>query len=340
MKIIVDAFGGDHAPLEILKGARRAQDKLGMTIVLAGDEEKIKACAAENRISLEGMEFLHAPAVFEMDYDPGSIMKEHSDTSMAIGLKALAAKDAKASYDAKASQGDAFVSAGSTGALIVGATLIVRRIRGVRRAAIGAVMPGASAPFLLLDAGANNECTAEMLVNFAVLGSVYARKVLGIESPRVALANNGTEEHKGDPLRQETYQALKELPGINFTGNIEAREIPLGGCDVVVADGFTGNIILKLYEGMGKMMQGKLKKMFLNPLGVVGALFVARGLLRIQKQMDYKEYGGAPLLGLNSVVIKAHGSSDAKAVFAAIRQAKRCVEGDMVGAIKEHFAKK
>ena len=337
MKIIVDAFGGDNAPLEILKGARRAQDQLGVRIVLAGDTEKIKACAAENKIRLEGMELLHAPAVFDMDYDPVSVMKEHGDTSMAIGLKALA--DKENGYDAKASKYDAFVSAGSTGALLVGATLMVKRIRGVRRAAIGAVMPGASAPFLLLDAGANTECTAEMLVNFAVLGSVYARKVLGIESPRVALANNGTEETKGDPLRQETYRALKELPGINFTGNIEAREIPLGGCDVVVADGFTGNIILKLYEGVGKMISGRLKKMFLTPFGIFGALFVARGLLQMKKQTDYKEYGGAPLLGINGVVIKAHGSSDAKAIFTAIRQAKQCVEGDMVGAIKAHFGK-
>ena len=327
MKIIVDAFGGDHAPLEILKGARRAQDKLGITVVLAGDEAKIQACASENKIPLEGMELLHAPAVFEMEYDPGSILKEHSDTSMAVGLKALAEK---------ASPYDAFVSAGSTGALLVGATLIVRRIRGVRRAAIAAVMPSATTPFVLLDAGANAECTAEMLGHFALLGSAYAKHVLGVERPRVGLVNIGTEQNKGDPLRQEAFALLKDKANLNFIGNIEAREIPLGGCDVAVADGFTGNIILKLYEGMGKLFAGKLKELFLgSPLGWLSAVPAAPGLLKMKKQLDYKEYGGAPLLGINGVVIKAHGSSDAKAIFHAVRQAKACVEGEIVRAIQE-----
>jgi len=327
MKIIVDAFGGDNAPLEIIKGSRRAADKLGVTIVLAGPEDRIKACAAENKISLEGMEILHAPSVFEMDYEPQTILREHGDTSMAAGLKALA--DDREQYSA-------FVSAGSTGALMVGATLIVKRIRGVRRAAIAAVMPSAAAPFVLLDAGANAECTAEMLGHFALLGSVYAKHVLGVENPRVGLANIGTEDSKGDPLRQEAHALLKRQANINFIGNMEAREIPLGGCDVAVADGFTGNIILKLYEGMGKMFMGKLKGLFLgSPLGWLSAVPAAPGLLKMKKQMDYKEYGGAPLLGINGVVIKAHGSSDAKAIFHAIRQAKACVEGKVVESIKE-----
>jgi len=329
LKIIVDAFGGDHAPLEILKGARRAADKLGVGIVLAGKGEAIAACARENKINLEGIDILEAPGILHMDCDPVSIMKENDSTSMAIGIKALAAKEA-----------DAFVSAGATGAMLVCATLTVRRVRGVRRPCIGAVMPGAKAPFVLLDAGANAECTPEMLDNFAILGSVYAKKVLGIESPRVALANNGTEESKGDPLRQEAYAKLKANGRVNFIGNIEAREIPNGGCDVVVADGFTGNIILKLYEGMGKLMEGKLKGLFLgNPLGWVAALFAAPGLLKVRKQMDYKYYGGAPLLGLNAVVIKAHGSSDAKAIYHAIRQAKACVENEIVGMVKESFTR-
>jgi len=264
-----------------------------------------------------------------MDYEPTSILREHNDTSMAVGLKALAGQGYESKYDA-------FVSAGSTGALLVGATLIVKRIRGVRRAAIAAVMPSAERPFVLLDAGANAECTAEMLGHFALLGSAYARHVLGIENPRVGLVNIGTEEKKGDHLRQETYQALSESKSVNFIGNIEARELPLGGCDVAVADGFTGNVILKLYEGMGKMFTGKLKGLFLgNPLGWLSAPFAAPGLLKLKKQMDYKEYGGAPLLGVSGVVIKAHGSSDAKAIFNAIRQAKACVEGDVVGMIKE-----
>jgi len=331
MKIIVDAFGGDNAPLEIIKGCRRAADKLGVSIALAGPEGKIKACATENKISLEGMELLHAPAIFKMEYEPQTILREHGETSMAVGLKALAGQG-----NAAASPYDAFVSAGSTGALMVGATLIVKRIRGVRRAAIAAVMPSADRPFVLLDAGANAECTAEMLGHFALLGSAYAKHVLGAENPRVGLVNIGAEENKGDPLRQEAYALLKEKANINFVGNIEAREIPLGGCDVAVADGFTGNVVLKLYEGMGKMLMGKLKGLFLgNPLGWLSAVPAAPGLLKLKKQMDYKEYGGAPLLGLSAVVIKAHGSSDAKAVFHAIRQAKACVEGKVVEAVKE-----
>jgi len=322
MKIIVDAFGGDHAPLEIIKGCRKAADKLGVQIVLAGAEKKITACAKEQKISLAGMEILEAPDMFAMDSDPVAIMKEGSNSSMAVGLRALADK-----------QADAFVSAGSTGGLLVGATLMVKRVRGVRRPCIGAILPGAKAPFVLLDGGANAECTAEMLDNFAMLGSVYAKQVLGLESPRVGLANIGTEETKGDTLRLETFAKLRENPHINFIGNVEPRDVPNGGCDVVVADGFTGNIMLKLYEGMGIMMKGMLKRYFLwNPLNWPG-------LLGLKKRMDYKTYGGAPLLGLNGVVIKAHGSSDAKGIFHAIRQAKGCVERDIVGMMKEHIAK-
>jgi glycerol-3-phosphate acyltransferase PlsX len=327
MKIIVDAFGGDNAPLEIMKGCRRAADKLGVLIVLAGPEDKIRACAEQNKISMGGMEILRAPSIFEMDYEPQTILREHNDTSMAVGLKALAADR---------EQYDAFVSAGSTGALLVGGTLIVKRIRGVRRAAIAAVMPAADRPFVLLDAGANAECTAEMLGHFALLGSIYAKYVLGVESPRVGLINIGAEENKGGPLRQEAFALLKETANINFIGNIEARDIPLGGCDVAVADGFTGNVVLKLYEGMGKLFMGKLKRLFLGgPLGWLSAVPAAPGLLKMKKQMDYKEYGGAPLLGINGVVIKAHGSSDAKAIFHAVRQAKACVEGTVGEAIKE-----
>jgi len=327
MNIIVDAFGGDNAPLEILRGCRRAADKLGVLITLAGPEDQIRACAKENKISLEGMDILHSPAIFEMDYEPQTILREHGNTSMAIGLKALAAERDK--YHA-------FVSAGSTGALMVGATLIVKRIRGVRRAAIAAVMPSAGKHFVLLDAGANAECSAEMLGHFALLGSAYAKHVLGARAPRVGLVNIGTEDGKGDALRQEANALLKELPNINYIGNIEAREIPLGGCDVAVADGFTGNVILKLYEGAGKMFTGLLKGLFLgSPLGWLSAAPAAPGLLKLKKRMDYKEYGGASLLGISGVVIKAHGSSDAKAIFHAIRQAKACVEGKVVESIQE-----
>jgi len=322
MNIIVDAFGGDHAPLEIIKGCRRAADKLGIAITLAGNREDINACAKQHNINLAGMDILHAPGIIATDADPVSIMKKHQDCSMAVGLNALAEKKA-----------DAMVSAGNTGALLVGATLKIKRVRGVRRPAIGAILPGANAPFVLLDAGANSDCTPEMLSNFATLGSVYAKQVLGLTRPRVGLVNIGAEETKGDQLRQESFVLLRENQNIHFIGNVEARDIPNGGCDVVVADGFTGNVIIKLYEGMGKMMGQKIKRFFLwNPLNVLA-------LLRLKKQMDYKTYGGAPLLGLRGVVIKAHGSSDATAVFHAIRQAKTCVEQNIVGIMKEHFAK-
>ena len=321
MRIILDAFGGDLAPLEAIKGARRAQDRLGgVEIILAGPGATIRACAKEAKLSLKGMEILEAPGVFEMHYEPQSIVKECSDTSMAVGLKALAEGRA-----------DAFVSAGSTGALLVGATLIVKRIRGVRRGAIGTLLPTAKTPVLLLDAGANAECTPEMLTHFALLGSVYMRAVQGIEKPRVGLANIGTEENKGDALRREAFRCLAGNGQINFVGNIEAREIPLGGCDVVVADGFTGNIMLKLYEGMGKMLSKKFMKVFTgNPLGLLGLPFALPGLLRLKKETDYKETGGAPILGINGVVVKAHGSSDAKAFYHALRQAKRCVESQIL----------
>ena len=337
MRIILDAFGGDHAPLEAIKGGRRAADKLeGVEIILAGQGTAIQACAKEAKISLKGLEILEAPGVFETHYEPVSIVKECADTSMAVGLKALA--------EGKA---DAFVSAGSTGALMVGATLIVKRIRGVRRGAIGTLLPTAGTPVLLLDAGANAganigntnaHCTAEMLTHFAVLGTVYMQAVRGIKNPRVGLVNIGTEENKGDTLRRDTYQLLSANKSIHFVGNIEAREIPLGGCDVAVTDGFTGNIILKLCEGMGKMLTKKFMEVFTgNPLGILGLPFALPGLLRLKKEMDYKEHGGAPILGIGGVVVKAHGSSDAKAFYYAVRQAKLCVDGQVIGKMKAHL---
>lgn len=250
MKIIADAFGGDHAPLEILKGCEMAVRELGVTILLTGDEAKIRDCAQENGISLDRMEILHAPDVMGMEDAPTSIAKEKGDTSMAVGLKALAE-----------GRGDAFVSAGSTGALVVGATLIVKRIRGVRRAAIASVLPSNKAPFLLMDCGANVECTAQMLDQFGAMGSFYMQKVLGVERPRVGLANIGTEKTKGGPLQLEAYE-LMETSDYHFIGNVEARDVPFGACDVLVADGFTGNMLLKMYEGVAGAMMVNIKAIF------------------------------------------------------------------------------
>ncbi len=329
MKIIVDAFGGDNAPLEIIKGCRAAADDFGVTVILSGDEEKIKNCADENGISLDGLEIIHAPDVIAMEENPSEVLKSKKNSSMAVGLQALA--------DGK---GDAFVSAGSTGALTMGATFIVKRIKGVKRPAIGSVLPSNDKPFLLLDCGANADCTAEHLKQFALMGNIYMNKFAKCEKPRVALANIGTEDSKGDRLRHEAFDVLKSCDNINFIGNVEARDVPFGCCDVLVADGFTGNIMLKLYEGVAGALMVNIKNIFKkNALTMLSALMVKGGLKDFKKRMDSSEMGGAPLLGVNGIVIKAHGSSNAKAIRNAIKQAKICAEMNVVGTIAENVKK-
>ena len=329
MKIIVDAFGGDNAPLEILKGCRSAADDFKVEIILVGDEEKIYSCANQNGIKLDGMEILDAPDVMLMTDSPSEVLKSKKNSSMAVGLQALA--------DGK---GDAFVSAGSTGALVMGATFLVKRIKGVKRPAIGSVLPSNDKPFLLLDCGANADCTAEHLKQFAQMGSIYMEQFVKCKSPRVALANIGTEDSKGDRLRHEAFSLLKDCSDINFIGNVETRDVPYGCCDVLVADGFTGNIILKLYEGVAGAMMDNIKSIFKkSSITMLAAMMVKGGLLGLKMRMDYSEFGGAPLLGVNGVVIKAHGSSDAKALRNAIRQAKTCAEMDVVGTIARSVEK-
>lgn len=323
MKVIVDAFGGDNAPLEVLKGCERAVKELDVDILLTGSEAKIKACASQNGISLDRVEIAHTDEVFDIHEEPNQIIKSGKNTSMALGLQLLA--------DGK---GDAFVSAGSTGALVMGATFIVKRIKGIKRVAPSPVMPGDKGSFLLADAGANTECRPEMLVQFAIMGSAYMEKVMGVSNPKVGLLNIGAEETKGRDLEIETYKLL-EKSGLNFVGNIEARDMPKGECQVVVTDGFTGNIALKLYEGMGSFFAKKLKWIF-SGAGTLGALFSFGKIKAFKKQMDYKEVGGSALLGVRKPVIKAHGSSDGTAFFNAVRQAKRCVDGDVTGVIESY----
>ena len=323
MKIIVDAFGGDNAPKEILLGAAQAVKELRVQIVAVGDEEKIRACAAENSISLDGMEIRHAPDVLTMHDNPTDVLKQKPDSSMAVGLRML-----------RAGEGDAFVSAGSTGALLVGATLLVRRLPGVRRPALATVIPGAPRPYLLCDCGANADCRPEMLVQFAQMGAAYAEKVLGVAYPTVGLINNGTEESKGGALQLAAHELLA-ASGLNFVGNVEARELNAGAVDVAVCDGFTGNVVLKLTEGVAKMMNGKIKGVFRrNTAGKLAYLLTRPALKEFKASMDYTEYGGAPILGVSAPVIKAHGSSNGKAFKNAIRQAKACVENDVTGAIR------
>ena len=315
MKIIADAFGGDNAPVEVLKGCRLAVTELeDVEIILTGDRETIERTAREQQIPLDHMEICHASQVMDIHTEPTALLKEFSDSSMAVGCRLLAE-----------GKGDAFVSAGSTGALLSAGTLLVKRVT------IGSVIPCQGGCYLLADSGANADCRPEMLLQFAVMGSIYMQKCFGLPAPRVGLVNIGAEETKGTQLQLDAYPLLQAAP-INFIGNIEPRDIPLGGCDVAVADGFTGNVVLKLTEGMGKFISTEVKGLFTGgPLGMLSALGVRKQIAAFKKTMDYKEYGGAPLLGAAGLVIKAHGSSDARAFKNAIRQAVQCARQDVVG---------
>lgn len=311
MRIIVDAFGGDNAPLEVIRGAALAVAEYGHTVVLVGREEEIRHVAADKGISLAGMEIVDAPDVIAMEDEPKSILKEHKDCSMAEGLRRLAA-----------GEGDAFVSAGSTGALIMGGTFLVKRIKGVSRAALAPLVPADKGPYMILDAGANVDCRADMLLQFAHMGSSYMTKVLGGGRPaKVGLLNVGTEDCKGGELQHEAFTLLKDS-GLNFVGNVEARDLPAGVADVVVADGFAGNVALKMMEGVADMILKNLKGVFLSTLTTkIAALLLKPHLAAFKKKMDTSEYGGAPLLGLSKPVIKTHGNSKAVAVKNAIRVA-------------------
>ena len=322
MKIIVDAFGGDNAPLSVLEGSALAVKEYGVQILLTGDEKKIKDCANANNISLEGIKILHADDIMDMHDDPTEIVKSKKNTSMAVGLKALAD-----------GEGDAFVSAGSTGALVVGGSLIVKRIKGIKRVALASFIPGKNNNYLMLDIGANADCRPEMLYQFGIMGSVYMEKVDGRKNPTVGLLNIGTEDTKGSELYKESYALLKEAP-VNFVGNVESREIPKGDVDVVVADGFTGNIALKLIEGVSLTMFSMIKNvLYRNIKNKIGALLIKKGLYEIKAKSDYTEIGGAPLLGTRKPVFKAHGSSNGKAIKNAIGKAAAFAQNGVIEKI-------
>ena len=310
MKIMLDAFGGDYAPTEVIKGAAEAVKEYDTDIMLVGDADKIKSTAEENGVSLDKIEILHAADVIEVCDDPMSLLKEKSTSSMAVGMKALSEDKA-----------DAFVSAGSTGALTVGANFIVRRIKGCKRTALAPIMPSGDGPFMMLDAGANIEVRAEMLLQFGIMADVYMRNVHNIESPRVALLNIGAEAGKGTEVHREAYELLSASP-LNFVGNFEARDVIGGGCDVLVCDGFSGNVFLKSTEGAASYMMKSIKGIFMKNLkSKLAAVMISGGLKDFKKRMDYKEYGGAVMLGCRKPVIKAHGNSDARAFKNAVRQA-------------------
>jgi glycerol-3-phosphate acyltransferase PlsX len=331
VKIIVDAMGGDNAPGEIVKGAiSAAKARPGLEIVLVGREAEVRSAAGACGGLPGTVSVVNATEVIDMHDDPATAFKTKKDSSMTVGLTML-----------KNGEGDAFVSAGSTGALLSAGTLLVKRVRGIRRAAMAPLLPTAGKGLVLVDCGANAECTAEYLVQFAYLGSFYAAGALGLARPRVGLLNIGTEDSKGDALRQETYRLLREAGEagrLNFIGNIEAKEAIKGGCDVVVADGFSGNVMLKTIEGVGSFMGKELKGMFLSSLKTkIAALLVKNGLAAFKERLDPDTIGGTPFLGLRKPVIKAHGASKARAVENAVYQAAAAAEADLAGRIEENI---
>jgi len=315
MKILIDAMSGDNAPLEILKGVELAANEFKDTeLVLVGDENIISDIAVKNEINIEGIKIIHADSVITMEDSPLAVVRDKRDSSMSVGFKALSKGEV-----------DAFVSAGNTGALVTGATIIVRRIPGINRAAIASILPLAK-PVLLMDSGANLTVSSDNICQFAFMGAKYMEKIYGIDRPKVGQLNNGTEYNKGNALQTESYQLLQES-GLNFVGNVESKEVPFGVCDVLVTDGFTGNIFLKSVEGMGKFLMGTLKDVLTtNLITKVSTLTMKDKIKDMKQRFDASEHGGAPLLGVSKPVIKAHGSSDAKAIKNAVRQAIFFVE--------------
>ena len=334
MKIIVDAMGGDFAPLAPVKGALMAHERYGADIILTGKEEKIMEAARQCGCKKlpAGVEIVNAAEVVEICDDPATAFKKKKDSSLTVGLTMLHGGEA-----------DGFVSAGSTGALLAGATLVVKRIRGLRRAALAPTIPTAKGKAVLIDCGANAECTVEYLLQFAYLGSYYASKVLGIENPRVGLLNIGAEESKGDTLRRETYQKLKkagEAGHLNFAGNIEAKEAMLGECDVIVADGYSGNIMLKSVEGAGKLFSLKMKEMLLRSAGTkLAALLLKHQLADIKRLLDANGVGGTALLGISKPVVKAHGSASEEGICNAVRQAMEVARSGIIDDITQNVDK-
>ena len=334
MKIILDAMGGDLAPKAPVLGAVEANKMYGTEITLVGKGEEILEVLKGAGIDTlpVGMEIANADDVVDMHDDPAKVIHKRKNSSMVVGLRMLAE-----------GQGDAFVSAGSTGALLTGATLIVKRVKGIRRAAMAPAMPvKTGGKCIICDCGANAECTPEFLLQFGLVGSIYAKKTLGIANPKVGLLNIGAEDSKGTPLQKEAYVLLKnaaEQGLINFVGNVEPRDVPLGAVDVVVCDGFSGNVLIKAVEGTAKFMSSKLKEIFKkNLLTMIGAMLVKSGIDDLKKTMDSREIGGTQFLGIKKPVIKAHGNSDELAFRNAIRQAVAAAEGNFSEELEQALA--
>ncbi len=324
MKIVLDAMGGDHAPPVAVEGGVWAAREYGIEVVLVGREEDVRQELAKYDTSGLSLPIVHASQVIEMEEHPAAAVKAKKDSSMVVGMDLV-----------KQGAADAFVSAGNSGGVMAAALFRLGRVRGIKRPALSTVYPTTTGFCFMLDVGANTDCKPEYLLQFAYLGAAYAERVLGITNPRVGIVSNGEEEGKGSILVQETYPMLKES-ALNFIGNVEGKDIPAGMADVVVTDGFTGNVIAKLSEGLAASLLGIIKEEIKKrPLATVGALLSKPAFEQVKKHLDYAEFGGAPLLGVDGVVIVAHGRSNAKAVKNAVRVAKRAVEGEMLAAIKE-----
>lgn len=322
MKIIVDAMGGDNAPMAPVEAAVRAVKELDVEIVLVGKKEVVEKELSAYDYPNDKISIANADEVITNHEEPAKAVRSKKNASVVVAANML-----------KKGEGDAMLSMGNTGALLASGLLIVGRIKGILRPALATLLPSAKGTKMLIDAGANTNCKPENLVQFGIMGSIYMKNVLGIESPTVGLMSNGEEEGKGDELTKETFPLLKKAP-INFIGNIEGRDVMEGTADVITCDGFVGNVILKTVEGMGHVVSTKVKNIFMKNLFTkLGAIFVMGGLNEFKQSMDYREYGGAPLLGTKRPVIKGHGSSDAKAVFSAIRQAKKFVETNLIEEI-------
>ena len=329
MKIIVDAMGGDNAPEAIVKGCLLARDEYNVNIVLSGKEDILKKCIESETKDYRNIEILNAEDVITNDDKPVMAIRRKKESSL---VKAL--------YAVKNNEVDAIVSAGSTGALLSGATLIIGRVGGLERPALAPFIPTDKGFSLLVDAGANVDCKPEYLIDFAIMGSIYVKHVLNIDNPRVGLLNIGGEEGKGNKLAIDTYELLKNSD-LNFSGNIESRYILNGEVDVIVADGFAGNVLLKSIEGTASyIMKGLKEELTSTFISKIGALLVKPSLRNFKKRLDYGEVGGAMLLGVNAPVIKAHGSSDSIAIKNAIKQTKNILDNNVVELIRESISRR
>ena len=322
MRILVDAMGGDNAPEAIVKGAASAAKKIDHEIVIVGQEEVLKPVLKKH--GGKKLTLVHASEVITNEEAPVKAVRSKKDSSIVRGLEMV-----------KSGEGDVFISAGSTGAIMAGGLFILGRIQGIDRPSLGAIYPVIGGePSLLIDAGANADCKPNNLLEFATMGAIYMEKVMGRENPRVGLVNNGSEEHKGSTLTKSAHELLSKSQ-LNFIGNVEARYVPDGVCDVIVTDGFTGNAILKLTEGMGLMMLREMKKRFTkNGVTKLGSLILSRELLSIKTEFNYTEYGGAPILGVKGGLLKMHGSSDEVAVEKTILKAVPYIENHVVDVIQ------